>query len=90
MVRGYIEYVNILIHRGYVVCCMFSLELWHSSVVSIVVMLHYYWCTRKPLSSSITIYDNYTIAQHHQTNNNPYIYHFNHTLNHQSTNQPHP
>ena len=33
------------------------------------VVFHIYWCTRKPRSYSIILYNNSIIAQHHHTNN---------------------
>ena len=41
---------------------------------SIVDMFHYYWCTRKPWSSSIMLYNNNIIAHNHHTNYLPYIH----------------
>ena len=37
---------------------------------SIVVVLHYYWCIMKPLSSSIMLYNNNIIAHKHHTDIN--------------------
>ena len=42
---------------------------------SIMFMFHYCWCTRKLWSSSIMFYNSTSITHnHHNTNNNPYIF----------------
>ena len=66
-------------------CCLFRWLL----LYIVVAIFHIEWCIRKPLSSSSILYNNISIAQHHHTNNNPYIFlhlsNFNHALN-----QPYP
>ena len=51
-------------------CLVFRGLLLYSAVVT----FHLEWCTRKPWSSSIISFDNISIAQHHHTNNKPYIF----------------
>jgi len=47
-----------------------------SSVISIVVMFLYYWCIRKPWSSSIMFYNiiSISISKHYHTHNNQPLY----------------
>ena len=62
-------YVNMSICRGYVVCCMFRVMAIDSSVLSIVVMFHHYWCIWKSWSSFIMLYNNKFIAHNIHTHN---------------------
>ena len=55
VLRRYVEYVN---SPWFWLCCMFRGLVLYSAVV----IFHIQWCTRKPWSSSIILYNNISIA----------------------------